>query len=363
MRYRPNGLGFWSGHIPFACDLMATVRPETFVELGTQMGESYFAFCQAAVENGVHCQTFAVDTWRGDQHTRPYDDVVFEEVGAHNQAHYRGFSTLLRQTFDEAAGQFENESIDLLHIDGAHTYDAVSHDFLTWWPKVRAGGVVVLHDSFERQWEFGVWRLLDDLRAAGLPVGEFVHSHGLGVVVKPPVTGEENVAAALVTADETLTREMRAYYEACAGNLRATFLEGRRARPAEWELITHLFWRRHGEDFSEAHSVQLAHVLGPQQEARPLHIPASPEPYAGYRLILTLIPALFRLYTIRAKDSTGKVVWERVAERGLLFGGESGRAPMELELPDSLQAGGELELVMAGVNPLRLADELAGQPT
>lgn len=339
---------------------MATLRPTNFVELGTQMGESYFAFCQAAVENGVECRAFAVDTWRGDQHTRPYDDVVFDEVSAHNQAHYAGFSTLLRLTFDDAARQFENDSIELLHIDGAHTYDAVSHDFLTWWPKVKPGGVVVMHDAFERQWEFGVWRLLEDLRTAKLPVGEFTHSHGLGVVMKPTVAGDEHVAAALVTADESRTREMRAYYETCAGNLRGIYLEGRQSRRAEWDLITHLFWRTGDAAFSDEHSVQLAHVLGGQPEERVLDIPESPATYTGFRLILTLVPALFRLHSVRAVNRSGAVVWERGDEAGMLFGGESGRVPMELQLPEQLRGGGKLVLVMAGVDPLTLADELAG---
>ena len=362
IRYRPNGLGFWSGHIPFACDLVATLRPETFVELGTQMGESYFAFCQSIVEQGFTCQAYAVDTWKGDQHTRPYDDVVFEEVTAHNQRHYAGFSHLLRLTFDEAAERFSETSIDLLHIDGAHTYEAVSHDFLTWWPKVKPGGVVILHDSFERRWDFGVWRLLDELRTAKLPVGEFVHSHGLGVVVKPPdildeTRREENVATALVTAGEDLVLEIRNYYEACAWSLQGKFLHAKQGRPAEWEIITQLFWRTAEESFTETQSVQLAHIVGASPRDAVLHIPASSVPYAGFRLTLTLIPAMFRLFAIRITGHAGTVIWERKDEAGLLFAGGAQHSSLDLDLPESLQAGGQLCLVMLGVDPLSAAGQ------
>lgn len=40
-----------------------------------------------------------------------------------------------------------NEKIDLLFIDGDHTYEAVKQDFEEWFPFVKKGGVIVFHDS------------------------------------------------------------------------------------------------------------------------------------------------------------------------------------------------------------------------
>ena len=73
------------------------------------------------------------------------------------------FSTLLPMTFDQAVDRFSDGEIDLLHIDGYHTYEAVRHDFETWQSKVSGRGVILFHDVMERIYDFGVWRLWKEL--------------------------------------------------------------------------------------------------------------------------------------------------------------------------------------------------------
>lgn len=211
-RYQPGGVGNWSGHLPFAFDLIASLKPETVVELGTQFGESYFGFCQAVQENGLSTRCYAVDTWLSDAQTGEYSKTVYEEVDAYNRLNYGAFSSILRMTFDEAASQFSEASIDLLHIDGAHTYEAVAHDFHTWLPKLKPGAIVLLHDTMVNTQDFGVWRFWEEL-AQRFPTFGFHHSWGLGVLRIPgSPNADDPLLNWLFGSDTTAQQRLRSHY-------------------------------------------------------------------------------------------------------------------------------------------------------
>ena len=125
--------GDWIGHIPFACALIETLKPKTIVELGTYSGSSFFAFCQAVKELGLDTKCYGIDMWEGDVHMGEFKDSVYNNVHDYKNEHYPS-ATFIRKFFDDAVAGFEDGSIDLLHIDGTHTYEAVSNDFVTWLP-------------------------------------------------------------------------------------------------------------------------------------------------------------------------------------------------------------------------------------
>ena len=183
--FRPLSLASpnpWVGHLPFAYWIMGAIKPSIFVELGTHTGNSYFAFCQAAKELQLSSQCYAIDTWQGDSHAGQYDNEVFNAVNSHNQKHYDSFSHLLRMTFDDALEHFADGSVNLLHIDGLHTYEAVKHDFDTWLPKLAPNAIVLFHDISMRDHGFGVWKFWSELQRKYNTHISFAHSKGLGVL-------------------------------------------------------------------------------------------------------------------------------------------------------------------------------------
>lgn len=178
----------WIPHIPLAFFLVETMKPATIVELGTYSGNSYFAFCQAVKDLKLPTKCVAVDTWQGDMHVGKYGQEVFERVKQVNDNAFAAFSRLLRMRFDEALPFFDDGSIDLLHIDGTHTYEAVKNDFTNWLPKVSKGGVILLHDTMARKKDFGVWMFLKEVKEC-YRVLEFPFSEGLALVCKDEDTG------------------------------------------------------------------------------------------------------------------------------------------------------------------------------
>jgi len=171
----------WHGHRLFAYDLMAFLRPKLFVELGTYWGTSFFSFCQAVKDFHLATRCVAVDTWEGDDHTGKYEQRVYDTV-QHIAGSLFGDTDiqLLRHYFQEAAAGFADGSIELLHIDGFHTYEAVREDFTTWLPKLADDGVVLFHDIAETC-DYGSVRYWQELLAR-YPGFSFQHSWGLGVL-------------------------------------------------------------------------------------------------------------------------------------------------------------------------------------
>ena len=171
----------WNGHRLFAYDLMLFLRPRLFVELGTYWGTSFFSFCQAAKDFSLHTRCVAIDTWEGDDHTGKYEVEVFDKVKEISTSLFADKDiSLVRSYFHDALSGFTDESIDLLHIDGLHTYEAVQEDFTSWLPKLAPNGVVLFHDIAD-SCDYGSVRYWKEL-LENYPGFSFQHSWGLGVL-------------------------------------------------------------------------------------------------------------------------------------------------------------------------------------
>jgi GT2 family glycosyltransferase len=168
--------------VPFAHWLVQAIRPRIILELGTHHGVSYSAFCESVCRARLDTRCYAVDTWTGDEPSGSYyGRDVFDELRDFHDSRYSAFSELLPMRFDDALAYFGDESVDLLHIDGCHSYDAIRHDFSQWRQKLSQRSVVLFHHTNVGERDFGVWRFWKEISEV-YPSFEFLHGHGLGVL-------------------------------------------------------------------------------------------------------------------------------------------------------------------------------------
>lgn len=218
----------WNGHLGFANVLVALARPAGIVELGVNRGGSFFALCDACVRHGVAAEVIGVDTWQADTRTDKTErDDLYGEL-CELLAREWPFAHLVRADFDAARGGVPDGSVDLLHIDGCHTYEAVANDFSRWRSALSPRGICLFHDIAVRERGFGVHQLWGEVRDRW-PSIEFQHSSGLGVLF----TGaEQPEAMRAFLALWTGSPAAREAVSVCAELLSATFPARRREEEA-----------------------------------------------------------------------------------------------------------------------------------
>lgn len=172
----------WIGHIPFLQWVISELKPKKYVELGVHTGNSFCAAAECLKKLEIKSKAYGVDTWKGDHQASFYGEEVYTDLVEYINNNELKNTVLIRKYFDEAVEEFENDSIDLLHIDGLHTYEAVKNDYTKWLPKMSNIGVILFHDIKEKNGDFGVWKLWDEISTI-FPSFEFDHNHGLGVLL------------------------------------------------------------------------------------------------------------------------------------------------------------------------------------
>ena len=159
----------WKGHKPFANWLIDHFQPKVTVDLGVDYGYSSFVFSQN--NSGI---VFGIDLFKGDEHTGFRDslDFVKKKIKEYNITNLQ----LIKGDFKEVS-EFWTLPIDILHIDGLHTYEAVSSDYHSWAEFVQPNGIILFHDT--QAFPDTVGKFFLELPFEKI---NFEHSAGLGIV-------------------------------------------------------------------------------------------------------------------------------------------------------------------------------------
>ena len=163
----------WQGHVEFAIWLTCRFHPRIVVDLGVDYGVSTYAWGISG-----RAQVIGIDWFQGDAHAGfrdTYAQVL--GLGAALAEATTAASTvrIWKSSFEQAAAEFQRP-VDILHLDGLHTYEAVQEDLKNWLPKLSPGGLLVMHDV--QAFPGSVGRAYAELPFHKIA---FDHSAGLGV--------------------------------------------------------------------------------------------------------------------------------------------------------------------------------------
>lgn len=168
----------WTAHLEFSVWLTCRFSAQLVVDLGVDYGCSTYGWGAAGTS-----QVIGIDWFRGDEHTGKRD--AQGEVAALGERLVREYQypntvRIWKASFEEAAETFRG-AIDILHVDGLHTREALRRDLDKWLPKLSADGIVVMHGTqvlpeVRRQFEKLEW-----------PKTRLEYSTGLGIASKSSV--------------------------------------------------------------------------------------------------------------------------------------------------------------------------------
>jgi len=131
------------------------------VELGVSEGE----YSDFLLSTNLCPLLVSVDLWGG---SRGHDDGQYLRV-CDRLAKYGKRSRVVRGTFDEALGTFDDDSLALVFLDG-FAGDSTKHRLLLdWWGKVAPNGVLATHD-YHAKWPSGIKAVDGFARDIGHPV-------------------------------------------------------------------------------------------------------------------------------------------------------------------------------------------------
>jgi predicted O-methyltransferase YrrM len=116
----------------------AALVPEggTIVEIGAEFGMSASLFCKVARAN---VRIFSIDLFPGD--------LMYVHQANLQAARLAGRSKQIKGDSSQVGRAWQIGAVDLLFIDGDHSYEGVKRDIAAWIPHVKPGGTVIFHDA------------------------------------------------------------------------------------------------------------------------------------------------------------------------------------------------------------------------
>ena len=154
----------WKDHAPFATWLVKRMQPDTIVDLG--VGPGFSTFTLAAECPG---RIYGIDCFR-DEFAK-YENVreLRTRLALNEKVRF------IKGSFDSVVKVWHHP-IDVLHIDGQTSYEAVKHDYKMWSTFLKPKGICLLHNTGT---EPGIGRVFEEINR---PKINMERGNGLGII-------------------------------------------------------------------------------------------------------------------------------------------------------------------------------------
>lgn len=131
----------------------------TNLEIGSYLGASSCFLAAALAKANSNGIIYCIDTWKNDSMSEGNRDTMAEFLA--NTEKYSSWITPIRGISTEVVKQVEGklDSIDLLFIDGDHSYQGCLADWLAYRPFLARKATIIMHDI---GWAAGVKRVIEE---------------------------------------------------------------------------------------------------------------------------------------------------------------------------------------------------------
>jgi predicted O-methyltransferase YrrM len=163
------------------------LNPATVLEIGTAQGGTLFLWSRLAQPNATIVSIDLPGGKFGGGYTNRRAVLYRRFPAKSQQLHLLREDSHALPTFQKAKQLFSGKPVDLLFVDGDHTYEGVKKDWEMYSELVRPGGMIVFHDIAGNYDDTQVKKLWDSIKSNYKHNEYAVHPdglYGIGVLSK-----------------------------------------------------------------------------------------------------------------------------------------------------------------------------------
>jgi cephalosporin hydroxylase len=128
---------------------LAILRPATVLEIGTWRGGTLLPICRLSDDKATIISLDLPGGTFGGGSSPMHLSTMKRFKKQDQQLHFIRDDSHKQEVLERVQSILKGRQLDLLFLDGDHTYSGVRQDFEMYAPLVRKGGTVALHDIVE----------------------------------------------------------------------------------------------------------------------------------------------------------------------------------------------------------------------